>query len=280
MNASIGRRPIRIEDADDPRVAPFRNIRERDLVGREQRFVAEGTVVLNVLADVHGKPGRPSAEMLLVLENRLAGIASLLDRFPDDVPLMVVPRPVMDEITGFPMHRGVLALGRVPDPVTSASLLSAMPESALVLVAVGISNHDNMGALFRNAAAFGADALLLDGQSCDPLYRKAIRVSVGHALRVPFAREQSPEALLEKLAAEDFTILTLSPRGEATIEAVVPTQRMAVVVGTEGEGLPAALLSRTSSVRIRQAPGVDSLNLATAAALALHDLALKMGRLG
>jgi tRNA G18 (ribose-2'-O)-methylase SpoU len=280
MNASIGRRLIRIEDADDPRVAPFRNIRERDLVGREQRFVAEGTVVLNVLADVHGKPGRPSAEMLLVLENRLAGIASLLERFPVDVPLMVVPRTVMDEIAGFPMHRGVLALGRVPDPVTSASLLSAMPESALVLVAVGISNHDNMGALFRNAAAFGADALLLDGQSCDPLYRKAIRVSVGHALRVPFARAQTPEGFLEKLAAENFTILTLSPRGETTIEAVVPTKRMAIVVGTEGEGLPAELLSRTSSVRIRQAPGVDSLNLATAAALALHDLALKMGRLG
>lgn len=280
MSASIGRRLIRIEDADDPRVAPFRSIRERDLVGREQRFVAEGTVVLNVLADVHRKPGRPSAEMLLVLENRLAGIADLLARFPDDVPLMVVPRAVMDEITGFPMHRGVLALGRVPERVASASVLEAMPQIALALVAVGISNHDNMGALFRNAAAFGADALLLDGQSCDPLYRKAIRVSVGHALRVPYAREETAEDLLEKLAAEDFTILTLSPRGETTIEAVVPTNRMAVVVGTEGEGLPASLLNRTSSVRIRQAPRVDSLNLATAAALALHDLALKMGRLG
>lgn len=273
-------RLVRIDDADDPRVAPFRDIRERDLTGRQGRFVAEGTVVLAVLADVHGRPDRPSAESILVLENRLEGVADLLARFPADVPIMVAERKVIDAVTGFPMHRGVLALGRIPPARLARDLLAALPSGALVLVAAGISNHDNMGALFRNAAAFGADALLLDGECCDPFYRKALRVSVGHALRMPFARCGGIASMLEALARAGFSVVTLSPRGRIDLDDLEPARRMALVVGTEGEGLPQSVLDATRSARIRQAPGVDSLNLATAAAIALHGISLKMGRLG
>ena len=174
---------IAIDDADDPRIAAYRDIRERDLVGRQGRFVAEGKVVLDVLFSA----GRFEAELALILDSRLAGMAATLAKAPAGMPVYVASRPVMDAVAGFPMHRGVLAIGRRRDDETPRSPACRPAARALVIALVGISNHDNMGAIFRNAAAFGADAVLLDETCCDPLYRKAIRVSVGAALKVPFA---------------------------------------------------------------------------------------------
>ena len=128
----------------------------------------------------------------------------------------------MDAIAGFHIHRGMLAIGRRRDAdEPRATARRAARASALVVALVGISNHDNMGAIFRNAAAFGADAVLLDETCCDPLYRKAIRVSVGAALKVPFAiagdaRQHSP-ALLD---AHGFSQIALSPGGAADIRDV------------------------------------------------------------
>ena len=102
---------IRIEDADDPRIAGFREIRERDLTRREGRFVAEGTVVLNLLVDSHSGAGAFAAESLLLLENRVEGLASLIERLPEDVPVHIASKTVMNAIAGFDIHRGVLALG-------------------------------------------------------------------------------------------------------------------------------------------------------------------------
>lgn len=273
-------RIVRIADPDDPRVAPFRDIRERDLRGRDGMLIAEGTVVLAALLDAQEAPGRPAIESVLVLENRLAGIAGHLQRLPAPVPVMVAERAVMDRIAGFPIHRGVLALARprpLPDP---AALLASLPPKALVLAASAISNHDNMGALFRNAAAFGADAVLLDERCCDPFYRKAIRVSVGAALKVPFSRAASLDAMVAALGGDGFSLWGLSPGAERSISGMMPARRTALLVGTEGEGLPASLLSRIDAVRIPQAPGLDSLNVATAAGIALYAVASAMGRLG
>ncbi len=146
--------PIRVENADDPAVAEFRDIRERDLVGRTGRFIAEGTVVLNMLAAAHGQENGFRAEKILVLENRLAGIADTLNRFPWDVPVYTASAAVIDAIAGFHLHRGVLALGRKPEPRPLDEALTRLPERALVTVLSGISNHDNAGAIFRNSAAF------------------------------------------------------------------------------------------------------------------------------
>jgi tRNA G18 (ribose-2'-O)-methylase SpoU len=259
---------FRIEDPSDRRIAAYRDIRERDLVGREGLFIAEGKVVLNVLFAAR----RFEPQSVLVLENRLAGLSETLAAAPDAMPVYVASREVMDRIAGFPVHRGVLALGRKRPPESPASLLETLPRSALVLLLVGISNHDNMGAIFRNAAAFDADAILLDESCCDPLYRKAIRVSVGAVLKVPFAAGGSATELLSALGNARFRTIALSPQGELDIATLEAPQRTALILGAEGPGLPGHILSATLTARIAMSESFDSLNVATAAAIALHRL--------
>jgi len=271
---------IEITDPGDLRIAEFTAIRERDLTGRQGQFIAEGTVVLSMLAKAHGGSGPVRAEKLLLLKNRVAGLSDLIGQFPDDLPIYVAEASVLDAIAGFHLHRGVLALGSRAAPPDLADLIAELPESALVLVACGISNHDNIGALFRNAAGFTADAVLLDETCCDPLYRKALRVSVGAVLAVPYARQGSAEEVLGALAEAGFEIWALSPSGTVEIGAIAPGRRVALVMGTEGEGLPAAILDRFRSARIAQAPGLDSLNVGTASGIALYAIARAMDRLG
>ena len=270
-NARSGpRQPIHIESPDDPRIAAYRDIRERDLVGRQGRFVAEGKVVLNVLFTAR----RFEAESVLLLENRLAGMEALLGQIPAEVPVYVASAPVMDAIVGFHMHRGILAIGKRRTDETCAALLSAMPARTLVVAVVGIANHDNIGAIFRNAAAFGAHAVLLDATCCDPLYRKAIRVSVGAALKVPFARHGSASELVSSLTDAGFETIALTPAGRTEIADVARSDRMALLLGSEGEGLPHDMLERLRTVRIGMADDFDSLNVAAASAIALHHMRL------
>jgi tRNA G18 (ribose-2'-O)-methylase SpoU len=260
---------IRIDDPADPRVAPYLSIRERDLAGRQGRFVAEGKVVLNVLFSA----ARFKAESVLVLENRLAGLADTLRLALPSMPVYAASQPVMDAIAGFHIHRGILAIGRKRDDDGPESLIASLPPRALVVVLVGLSNHDNVGAIFRNAAAFGADAVLLDETCCDPLYRKAIRVSVGAALKVPFAIASDAGSIAALLDRAGFGQVALSPSGEGDIRYASRPDRLALYLGTEGDGLPGALLSRLQTVRIGMAKGFDSLNVAAASAVALHHFA-------
>ncbi len=261
-------RLVVIDSADDPRIAEFRDIRERDLTGRQNRFIAEGTVVLRMLAEASHGAGFVT-EKVLLLRNRVEGVAPILERLPDDVPVYVAESEVLDRVVGFHLHRGVLALGRREAAV---DLIDRLPERSLVLVGCGISNHDNAGSMFRNAAAFKADAIFLDETSCDPLYRKALRVSVGSVLSVPYERKGSSLDVLARLAARGFAIWTLSPHGDTDIRSIPPTDRMALVVGTEGDGLPPAVLERFQSARIPQSDGLDSLNVATTTGIALFAM--------
>lgn len=272
-------RAIAIEDPADPRIAEFTQIRERDLTGRSGQFIAEGTVVLRMLAGAHAAGRSFRAEKLLLLRNRVEGLADLIDAFPSEVPVYVAEGPVLDAIAGFHLHRGVLALGRRANSPSAVELIASLPQTSLVLVGCGISNHDNIGALFRNAAGFGADAVLLDETCCDPLYRKALRVSVGSVLTTPYAREGAAADRLSALAEAGFAIWALSPSGSTEISAIPPSPRMALVMGTEGEGLPKAILERFHTARIAQMPGLDSLNVGTASGIALYSLARSMGRL-
>jgi tRNA G18 (ribose-2'-O)-methylase SpoU len=260
--------PIRIDDPDDPRIAHYRDIREKDLSGREGLFVAEGKVVLDVLFAAR----RFEVESVLLLENRVSRMRETLARAPEGTPVYVASPEVIDRIAGFHLHRGILALGRRRGAESLTALLGNLPERALVVALVGISNHDNVGAIFRNAAAFGADAVVLDETSCDPLYRKAIRVSVGAALKVPFVKGGDADGMVAVLEETGFSVLALSPAGKAEIADLAPSARMALVLGTEGEGLPAALLAKLETVRIGMAPGFDSLNVAAASAVALHHI--------
>lgn len=262
------RRIIPIDNPDDPRLAPYRDICERDLVGRQERFIAEGKVVLDVLLAAR----RFEAESVLVLESRLRGLEQTLRHAGAGLPIYVVPPQIMDRVAGFHVHRGILAVGKRRPAESAAALLGALPETALVVALAGIANHDNMGAIFRNAAAFGAGAVLLDDTCCDPLYRKSIRVSVGAVLKVPFAVAGGAGQMIETLAGAGFSTIALSPRGQKSIRTVEPARRTALLLGSEGEGLPAALLARLDTARIAIVEDFDSLNVATASAIALYEL--------
>jgi len=260
---------VPISDPSDPRLAAYVAVREKDLVGRQGEFVAEGEVVLRVLL---GGSARAKAHSVLVAENRVGRLVALAPRLEAQIPVYVASQAVMDAIVGFPIHRGMLAHGARPPDLGAGSLLASLPTTATVLVLFGIANHDNMGGLFRNAAAFGVDAVLLDPRCCDPLYRKAIRVSVGAALKVPFARLTEGEDALALLEAAGFGALALSPAGAESVADLRRSTRAAVLLGAEGPGLPPPILARSHTLRIPMAEGWDSLNVAAASAIVLHQL--------
>jgi tRNA G18 (ribose-2'-O)-methylase SpoU len=192
---------------------------------------------------------------------------------PRDVPLHVLPQDQVDRLTGFHYHRGLLASADrrpLPDPaeVTAGATRVAVLE--------GLNDHENLGAVFRNARAFGVGAVVLDPTAADPLYRRSVRVSQGHVLRVPWARAADWPGELDRLRAEGFTVLALTPdRTAPAIEVVAadPPPRVAFLLGAEGPGLSPAARSRADlQVRIPTADEVDSLNVATAAAIAFHRL--------
>ena len=266
MSANI----IPISDPADPRLAPYLQVRERDLVGRRGEFIAEGDVVLRVLL---GGAARCRAGSLLVAQNRLARLGPLIDGL--EAPVYVAGQAVMDAVVGFHIHRGLLAHGLCPPEPGAEVLLTGLPRRAMVVALFGVSNHDNMGGVFRNAAAFGADAVLLDGASCDPLYRKAIRVSVGATLKIPFARIGPDEDALGLLERAGFEAMALSPAAPEQLSHVSRSDRVALLLGAEGPGLPDDVLARARPIGIAMAPGWDSLNVAAASAVVLHHFAAR-----
>ena len=262
-----------VTDPDDPAVAPFRAIKERDLVGREGLFIAEGETVLR--AFVRDAPRRVVS--LLIDPKRKDKLADVFAGLPEDVPVHLADQAVVDAIAGFHLHRGVLAVGRKPDPIPAHDLLAGLPARAIVLVLCGIANHDNIGGIYRNAAAFGADAVILDADCCDPLYRKAIRVSVGAALSIPTARLTRGEDIADLLAATGFEGLALSPAATEVLARLIPAPRTAVLLGAEGPGLTLEVMARARTIGIPMADGFDSLNVATTSGIVLHHLRVAQG---
>jgi tRNA G18 (ribose-2'-O)-methylase SpoU len=263
---------VPVDDPSDQRVADYVGLTDPDLRRRREQgdgagggfFIAEGLVVIRHLLR---SPYR--VRSLLLTPRRLEALAPDLEGV--DAPVYVGSQDVVNAVTGFHLHRGAVASAHreaLPDPADVAA------GARLVVVTEGMNDHENLGALFRNSAAFGAGALVLDPASADPLYRRSIRVSMGHVLRVPFARADHWPDVLGDLRQAGFEVLALTPRPDADdLATVAPGPRQALVVGAEGPGLsPAALAAADRRVRIPMAPGVDSLNVATAAAVALHHL--------
>jgi tRNA G18 (ribose-2'-O)-methylase SpoU len=257
-----------IDNPSDPRVAAFRDIRERDLTGREGLFIAEGEVVIRTLLSAESLC---RARSLLIAANRVEAQQALIAA-AGDTPVYAASQEVMDAIVGFSLHRGLLALGEKPPARSVEEALADLPEDCVILACAGVGNHDNMGGLFRNAAAFGAAAVLRDEQCCDPFYRKSIRVSVGAVLRTPTAEARSLGELVATLRAERFEVIALSPGANEPLSAVDGGGRKAVLVGSEGPGLPADVMARLRTVGIPMSGGFDSLNVAVTSALALYQL--------
>ena len=259
---------IPIASADDPRIAPYRVLKDRDLDRGAGCFIVEGTIALEQLI----RAGRFPVDSAFLSEKRTEALAPLLAQLPG-IPVYTAPQPVMDSLAGYHLHRGVLALARRDDEPDARRLLASLPGSPLtLLVLIGLSNHDNVGGCFRNAAAFGASAVLLDETSCDPLYRKSIRVSSGAALTLPFAHGGDGASLLAALADAEIETWSLSPSGGESLTGLAPPQRLALFLGAEGPGLPAGLMAQSRRVSIPMAGAMDSLNVATAGAIALSHV--------
>jgi tRNA G18 (ribose-2'-O)-methylase SpoU len=265
----------RVHDIDDPRVAPYRSLKERELrtlaEARERGwFVAEGKLVFERLL-----ASRFRVASVFVDEKRVDEVRPLLALLPEGTPVYTAPIDVHARVSGAKFHQGLLALGESGPALDASSVI----EGAEVLVVLeGLVNHDNLGAVFRNVAALVGTrgAVLLDPRCVDPLYRKSIRVSMGWALHVPFARLAPWPDALEQVKAAGFTTLALTPRpGAVELDRAVSMrpQRVALLVGAEEPGLSeAALASADLRVKIPIAEHVDSLNLAAATAIALYGV--------
>lgn len=262
---------LSIADPADPRLEEYRGLSDPALLRQRGSFVAEGRVVVRRLLDHGGYRIRS----ILVTEAARASLDDALARTTAHVPVYLASLDVMRAITGFNIHRGCLALVDRPAAHEAAEILDGRN---LVVVLEEVGNPDNLGGVFRNALAFDAGAVFLSPGCCDPLYRKAIRTSMAATLRVPFARlERWPDGL-DALRAAGFAIVALTPAEDAREIAAFAAdpgrpERIALMVGTEGAGLSAAAEAMADArVRIPMAPGVDSLNLATATGIALQRL--------
>ena len=281
----------RLLDLADSRVAAYRHLSDAELLKSHGLFIAEGRLVVRrLIAD-----GRYRLRSVLVNEAAAHSLEPLLATI-GSVPVYLCETAEFVGLTGHHVHRGCLALVERPPALALQSLLesldagdasldertgekwpSGVARSVTLVVLEGVTNADNVGGVFRNAAAFGADAVLLSPTCCDPLYRKAIRTSMAATLQLPYARVDDWPRGLETLRDRGFTIAALTPRKPGTTIAAFAAShqrsRIALLVGTEGDGLTSAAEAVAHErVRIPITPAVDSLNLAVAVGIALHQL--------
>ena len=260
---------IRIERIEDPRLDDYRNVSDAELLRQRKLFIGEGRLVVRRLLS----SGHPVASLLLN-EPSFKSLEGDLRAASGDIPVYICPTAELADIVGFNLHRGCLALAPRPAAQAAADITHA---AKLLLVLEGVSDADNVGTAFRNAAAFGVDGVLLRA-CCDPLYRKAVRTSMGHVLQVPHARVSDLAAAMAALKSSGFTVMALTPAEHATplsafVRSASSHGKIAVLAGSEADGLSArAMALADACVRIPMHRGVDSLNLSTAIAIVLDRL--------
>lgn len=256
----------RVARLDDPRVAAYAHVGNPAWLREHDRFVAEGRLVVRRLIEDQ----RALIESVLVTPAGAAALGDVLATLPGDCPAYVCEPEDLRTLSGINFHRGCLALARRPAMPPLASLASAR----LLVALERVSDPDNVGSIFRNALAFGAGGVILDGASADPLYRKAIRTSMAAVLRVPFTRPEPWPGGLQPLRDAGFTLIALTPDASATdisTFASVRPERIVLLLGSEGDGLSAGALEAADlRVRIPIDSRGDSLNVAVAAGIALH----------
>jgi len=253
------------------RLAAYRELRDAALRRRVEEggavFVAEGHLAVESLV----RSAYPVVSLLLA-DGRAGALAELVGAVGSrGAPVYVASPEVIRATVGFDLHRGVVALGRRLPPALP-EVLAAGPGP--LVVAEGLNDHENLGSLFRNAAGLGAGGVLLDPTCADPLYRRSVRVSLGHVLAVAWARSCDWPGDLVRLGDAGWRIVALTPDPSAIPLRALPIGgRVALLVGAEGPGLSdPALAAAGERARIPMSGGVDSLNVATAAAVALHHL--------
>jgi tRNA G18 (ribose-2'-O)-methylase SpoU len=263
---------LAVTDERDERLRPFVAVRDPELAARDGVFVAEGReVVRRVLRSC-----RHRVRSLLVSGAALAALHEDLGALSPDVPVLEIPHELTERLTGFHIHRGCLALVERPAARAWREVAEEAGRRPLVVLE-DVGNPDNVGGVFRNARALGAGGVLLNDRCSDPLYRKAIRTSMGAAIEVPFAVIAPWPDSIDALRGVGWHVVALVPGAPAGVvecrARTAATAGVAVLAGHEGQGLSAGARARADEeVAIRMAPGADSLNVSVAVAIALHEL--------
>ncbi len=275
---------VTVDDIHDPRLTPYTGVGTPETLCDRGLALVEGRFVVRRLLESR----RVRFLSLLLNDAALRGLEDVLERSGEGLEVYVAPPAVINAVTGVNIHRGCLAIAERPPELSMAALV---PTLGFVAVLERVADADNVGVVFRNAEAFGLDAVLLSPGCGNPFYRKAIRTSSGATLTMPSATANPWPQALDELSAAGFSIVALTPDPDAmTIGEFVGTTaahgRVAVLFGTEGDGLTVAALA-AAAVRVRipmhasreSVPGVlDSLNIATAAGIAFHRLHEARGR--
>ena len=257
---------IEVADPNDPRLDDFRALttadRRPDRPGGRGLVIAEGAVAVGRMLG-----SRYPLRSLLGVRRKLEA----LDLSGVEAPVYVATAEVMADAIGFHLNRGVLAIADRPAPLDPADIVR---DARRLAVLEGVGDHENLGALFRNAAALGVDGVLLGTGCSDPLYRRSVRVSMGHVLAVPFAPLAPWPDGLKLLRDNGFQVLAMTPSDSSVpVSEVDFGERVAILLGSEGPGLsPEAIAAADAAVRIPMSGGVDSLNVATAGAVAFYAL--------
>jgi tRNA G18 (ribose-2'-O)-methylase SpoU len=271
---------VRISGPDDLRIVEFRDLADHDRLRARGLFIAEGRIVVErLIEDALGKDQRFGVRSLLLNAAAWRALEPHCAHLAADVTAFVCETQDFEQLTGYNFHRGCLALASRPSPVALEELVA---NSRTLVVLEEVANVDNVGSIFRNASAFGADGIVLSAGCGDPLYRKAIRTSMAATLRVPFVVAEAGDgwhAALVRLRERGFQIVALTLRGRVldleTFARSRRPDRLALLVGTEGAGLSAAAEAAADvHVHIPIREDVDSLNVSVATGIALHRLLL------
>jgi tRNA G18 (ribose-2'-O)-methylase SpoU len=259
---------IEIASLDDPRVAPYGHVGDHAWLRAHGLFVAEGRLVVERLAGER----RFALQSLLITPAAHASFAGRLDGLA--APVYVCSQQILNTLTGFNFHRGCLALAERGKPLVP---IDALARARMIVALEGVANPDNIGGIFRNALALGAQGVLLDPTAGDPLYRKAIRTSMGATLRVPFASMDDWPGGLARFRESGFTIVALTPAADAVdITAFAASRQpgpLMLLAGHEGHGLTEASIAAADvRCRIPVDPRSDSLNVAVAVGIAMAML--------
>jgi tRNA G18 (ribose-2'-O)-methylase SpoU len=258
-----------IASLDDPRVAHYRHIGDPAYLRAHRLFVAEGRLVVQrLLASCLWR-----TESVLVTPTAHDHLALRFAESNAAAPIFIVDQAVMNDLAGFNIHRGCLALAARPEERVLSE--TALASSSRALILEGVNNPDNVGGIFRSAAAFGVDLVVLGPGCGDPLYRKAVRTSMAATLEVPFVSAGPWPDAIARMRSSGFTVVALTPDAqEGPLAAILPSaSRIALLVGAEGDGLSRAALD-TADVRARipMTARVDSLNVTTAASIAMYHI--------
>lgn len=266
-----------ITSLEAPELEAYSTLTEAQLRNRLEPekglFIAESPKVINVALDAGFEP-----VSLLCEQKHIQGDASgIIERCPEDMPVYTGSRELLAQLTGYTLTRGVLCAMRRPKPLSPEEVCK---EARRIVVLHGVCDTTNVGAIFRSAAALGIDALLMTRDSCDPLNRRAVRVSMGSVFLVPWtwldAEDGTPAGTVHKLRDMGFTTAAMALRKDDVNiddQQLKQTERLALIMGTEGDGLPEAVIDASDLVvKIPMHHGVDSLNVGNAAAIAFWEL--------